>query len=349
MTRTTALPSRAAMLRAFRERDAGFDGVFWTGVRTTGIFCRPTCPARAPKPENVEFFPDPAEALAAGYRPCKRCAPLAVPGDSPEWLRPLLAAVEAEPSRRWSDAALREQGFHPVRVRRWFQRHHGMSFHGYCRARRLGAALGRIRHGEAVTAAAFDQGYGSLSGFHEAFRKLAGRSPTAARAATPLTVTRLPTPLGAMVAVAAEEALCLLEFGERRALEGELGRLQRARNGLFVPGTNAVLDQTAAELERYFAGERRAFTVPLEPVGTPFQRQVWRALQRIPHGATCSYAELARAIGRPKAVRAVGTANGANPIPILIPCHRVVGADGSLTGYGGGLWRKKRLLELERA
>ncbi len=348
MPGTTALPTRAAMLRAFQSRDAGFDGVFWTGVRTTGIFCRPTCPARAPKPENVEFFPSAREALAAGYRPCKRCAPLALPGDAPEWLRPLLAAVEQDPGRRWTDAGLRQAGYHPVRVRRWFQARHGLSFHGYCRARRLGEALGRIRHGEPVTRAALDQGYESLSGFHEAFRKLTGRSPTAARDATRLTVSRIPTPLGAMVAVASDAALCLLEFGERRALETELAKLQRARNGLFVPGTNGVLDQTAAELAAYFAGELRAFGLPLEPVGTPFQRQVWGQLRRIPFGTTCSYAAVAEAVGRPKAVRAVGTANGANPIPVIIPCHRVVGADGSLTGYGGGLWRKKRLLELER-
>ncbi|MBC8327834.1 MAG: methylated-DNA--[protein]-cysteine S-methyltransferase [Planctomycetes bacterium] len=272
---------------------------------------------------------------------------MGAPGAARAGRGPLRGAADGAAGRRWTDAELRAAGFPPARVRRWFQAHHGLTFHGYCRARRLGGALGRIRHGEPVTTAALGQGYESLSGFHEAFRKLTGSSPTAARATTTLTVTRLPTPLGPMVAVATEAALCLLEFGERRALETELGKLLRARNGLFVPGSNAVLDRVAAELDRYFAGALRDFDLPLAPQGTPFQRAVWAALREIPYGATRSYADVARAVGRPQAVRAVGAANGANPIPILIPCHRVVGSDGSLTGYGGGLWRKRRLLELE--
>lgn len=346
---TTELPSRATMLKALRGRDDAFDGVFWTGVRTTRIFCRPVCPARAPRAENLEFFPSARAALAAGFRPCKRCRPLETPGDAPPWLRPLLARLEEDATRRWTDADLRAAGFAPVRVRRWFREHHGLTFHGYCRARRLGGALARLRGGATVTAAAFDQGWDSLSAFHEAFRKLAGAAPTAACGAEVVSVTRIATPLGAMLAAAGEHALLLLEFGDRSTLERQIARLGRRREAVLVPGANAILERLAGELDDYFTGRAQSFSTPLAPAGTPFQRQVWDALRRIPHGATRSYAELAHAIGRPRAVRAVARANGANPIAILIPCHRVVGSDGSLTGYGGGLWRKRRLLELEQA
>ncbi len=337
------------MLRAFLDGDATYEGVFVTAVRTTGIFCRPSCSARKPRPDNVVFYSTCEEALASGYRPCRRCRPLEPLGGAPAWLRPLLRAVEADPTRRWLDADLRSLGLDPVRVRRWFKRHHGMTFHAYNRARRLGEALGRIQQGEGVARTAFDSGYDSLSGFNEAVRKLAGGAPTMSKDARILRVTRIPTPLGPMVAAATEDAVCFLEFADRRALSTQLRRLARRVPSMFAPGRNEVLDQLVTELEEYFAGTRRAFEVPLHPRGTPFQERVWAVLQGIPAGQTRSYSEVARAIGRPSAVRAVAHANGDNPISILVPCHRVIGADGSLTGYGGGLWRKRRLLDLERA
>ncbi len=342
---TVTLPSRATMLEAFLQRDSSFDGIFVTAVRTTGIFCRPTCTAKKPRPENVEFFASPKEALLSGYRPCKRCAPMRTPGEVPEWLSPLLEEVEADLSRRWRDRDLRALGLSPSRVRRWFGSHHGMTFHAYARARRLSEALGRIREGDEVTGAAFDHGYELLSAFHQAFKNLLGTSPTRAREGPVVTVARVPSPLGVMIGCATERALCLLEFTDRRMLETQLKRLR----GPFVPGTNPILAQASDELASYFAGERREFTVPIEPQGTPFQQEVWRGLLRIPYGSTTSYGALARDLDRPSAVRAVARANGANPLAILVPCHRVVGSDGSLTGYGGGLWRKKRLLELEGA
>jgi AraC family transcriptional regulator of adaptative response/methylated-DNA-[protein]-cysteine methyltransferase len=335
------------MMQAFLDRDPDFDGVFVTGVTTTGIFCRPTCPARKPRPENVEFFRSASDALVAGFRPCKRCLPLAVGGPSPAWLTPLLADVEADPLRRWRDRDLVERGLDPDTVRRWFQRHHGISFHTYHRCRRLGLALGQIRSGESVTATALDAGYESISGFNEAFAKLFGQPPS--RADAPVVhVHRLPTPLGPMLAGATDEALCLLEFGERRMLATQLERLRRRLGCAMVPGRNPVIDRIASELAAYFAGELRHFEVPILDPGTDFQREVWRTLRDIPYGETRSYGDLAAAMGRPTAVRAVARANGDNRLAILIPCHRVIGADGSLTGYGGGMWRKQRLLELEQ-
>jgi len=348
-TTSHTLPPRAEMLSAFGARDASYEGVFVTGVRTTGIFCRPTCSARKPRPEHVEFFASTREALFAGYRPCKRCRPLEPAGSPPGWLRRLLAEVEADPGRRWRDQDLRELGLEPDRVRRWFKASHGMTFHAYTRARRLGLALSRIQEGEKVIDAAFDHGFESLSGFNEAFRRLAGVPPTGAATAPRIVMKRLSTPLGPMVAAATEDALCLLEFADRRMLPLQLRRMKKKLPGTVVPGDNELLTTLERELGEYFSGERTEFTVPVDAPGTPWQEAVWRRLLEIAPGDTVTYGEIAAEMGRPTAARAVARAVGDNRIAVLVPCHRVIGGDGSLTGYGGGLWRKRRMLEIESA
>ena len=335
------------MLTAFLDRDTTFDGVFYTAVRTTGIFCRPTCGARKPRPEHVDFYASANAALQAGFRPCKRCRPMEPRGTPPAWLRGLLSDVEAEPTRRWRDEDLRRRGLSPDRVRRWFQKHHGMTFHSYSRSRRLGSALGQIQQGDNVSRAAFAHGYTSLSGFQDAFRQVLETTPGAARDARVVTVNRIPTPLGPMIVGATDDALCLLEFTDRRMIETQLKRLQHRLGCVFVPGESPVLERAADEVTSYFEGTLSTFTVPIDFPGTDFQTSVWRALLEIPYGATASYADIARAIGQPTAVRAVARANGDNRLAIIIPCHRVIGSDGKLTGYGGGLWRKKRLLDVE--
>lgn len=341
------LPPRDEMLRAFLARDAAYDGLFWTGVRTTGIFCRPTCTARKPKPENVEFFADPGQALFAGYRPCKRCRPLRPSGAVPEWIEPLLARIESDPERRLRDADLRDMGLQPARVRRWFKETHGLTFHGYQRARRLGGALDEIRRGRRVSPTAFDHGFDSLSGFNAAFARIVGDAPTRSTDRRPIWIGRILTPLGPMVTAASDEGLHLLEFADRRQLETQFARLVRRTKGVPVPGEHPLHERAREELMRYFEGDLSEFTLPLAPAGTEFQQAVWTALRGIPYGATRSYAEQARSMGRPTAVRAVARANGDNPLAIIVPCHRVVGSDGSLTGYGGGLHRKRWLLDLE--
>ncbi len=343
------LPPRDRMLRAFTDRDASFEGVFFTAVLTTGIFCRPTCSARKPLPENVEFYATSRAALLAGYRPCRRCRPLRPVGESPDWLQPLIDAVDKRPSHRWRDVDLRAVGLDPTRVRRWFQHNHGMTFHAYSRARRLGAAMGRIQEGKQVSRTAFEAGYESLSGFGEALKQLAGSAPTAASDATIVTVTRIPTPLGPLVAGVTDGAIVLLEYADRPMLPTQFKRLAKALKCVFVPGEDPLLAELTSQLEAYFEGERADFDLPISTSGTDFQERVWAALRKIPSGVTRSYADIARAIGQPTAVRAVARANGDNRIAILIPCHRVIGSDGKLTGYGGGLWRKKRLLEIEAA
>jgi AraC family transcriptional regulator, regulatory protein of adaptative response / methylated-DNA-[protein]-cysteine methyltransferase len=342
------LPATSTMYAAIAARDTAFDGIFLVGVTTTGIFCRPGCPARTPKPEHVEFFRTPAEALFAGYRACLRCRPLERTDAVPDWVRPLLSELEREPQRRWRDADLRDAGYDPVRVRRWFRGQHGVTFHAFQRARRVGRALGTLRQGGAVTQAAYEHGFESLSAFYDAFRGLLNTTPARASSARPLHFTRVLTPLGPMLAAAHDEGLALLEFTDRRMLEAQLKRLGSRVRGAPVPGSNDILDRTQQELDDYFAGTLRQFSVPLAPGGTPFQQEAWTALRRIPYGETRSYAEQASSIGRPTATRAVARANGDNPLAIIVPCHRVVGADGRLTGYGGGLWRKQRLLDLER-
>ena len=354
------LPPRDVMYDALVRRDASFEGVFVVGVQSTGIACRPTCPARKPKPNGVEYFATVREALLEGYRPCKRCRPLEPAGAVPEWLRPVIELVERDPSRRVTDQDLRELALEPARVRRWFSANHGMTFHAYARSRRLGLALGTVGRGEDLAASAHAHGFESLSGFREAFARFVGEPAgrTAARARVrartgdappaPLHVTRIPTALGPMVAAASDEGVALLEFADRRGLETQIRTLARRAGGVPAPGSHRWLEQLTAELDEYFAGSRLAFEVPLWIAGTPFQESVWSELRAIPPGETRSYDAIARAIGRPTAVRAVGKANGDNRLAILVPCHRVVGKDGRLTGYAGGLWRKRRLLELER-
>ena len=341
------LPDGDTMYRALVERDPAFDGLFFTGVTTTGIFCRTTCTARKPRRENVVFFSTARDALLAGYRPCRVCRPVEPPAATPEPVRRLLADVEADPALRVSEDDLRGRGIDPAGLRRWFKRNHGMTFQTYVRTLRIGAAFGRIRHGDSATDAAFEHGWDSLSGFGEAFRKVMGASPTRVGASV-VTVTRVETPIGPMLAGATAEGVCLLEFVDRRMIETQLERLRRLLRATLVPGSSPHAETLAGELRRYFAGQLRRFETPLDLSGTPFQRRVWSALLTIPYGETRSYAAQARIIGEPAAVRAVARANGDNRIAIVVPCHRVVGADGSLTGYVGGLWRKRWLLDLER-
>ena len=339
------------MERAFLGRDASYDGIFFTGVRTTGIFCRPSCPARKPLRSNVEFFATIREALFAGYRPCLRCDPARPPGSAPEWVTRLLESIEAEPDRRLHDEDLRRMGVEPARARRYFLDHYGMTFHAYCRGRRLAGAVRQLRAGDSLDEVALGSGWDSHSGFREAFSRTFGKAPGAVRidADAPCVVTTgIDTPLGPMIAGATDEGLCLLEFSDRRMLEGQLQRLQRLLRQRLVPGEHPHLAHTREELTRYFDRTLTAFTVPLVFRGTPFEERVWRELCLIPYGETRSYAELAATVGASGAQRAVGRANGMNRISIVIPCHRVVNSDGKLGGYGGGLWRKHWLLALER-
>lgn len=342
------LPAPDEMYRALVRRDPSFDGIFYVGVKTTRIFCRSVCHARTPKRENVEFYARPHDALYAGYRPCLRCRPLDARDKPPPVVAQLLAAVEAEPCGRLRESDLVRMGIEPSTARRAFQRYCGMSFHAYHRARRMGLALTGVRQGKNMLDLQLDQGFESSSGFRDAFAKVFGTAPSQARGVDCLYAKWFETPLGPMLALANDAGLHLLEFVDRRGLQRELETLRRRFSQYVVPGEHRNLDAIGRELDAYFSGKSLRFSTLLQLSGSVFQRGVWEALRRIPPGETRSYADIAAIVGRPSAVRAVGRANGDNKLAIIIPCHRVIGADGTLTGYGGGLWRKAWLLEHER-
>ncbi len=335
------------MAAAWKRRDAGYDGVFFFGVKTTGIFCCPSCPSR-PARENMEFFRDAGSAVRAGYRPCKRCQPELASGRPPEWVAQLMARADAMPDEKISARDVRTMGVQPERVRRWFQKHHGMTFTAWCRGLRLSRAFTQIRSGEPLDDVVLGHGFDSHSGFRTAFARAFGKAPGKIRNGDCLRVALLETPLGPMLAAVSEEAVCQLEFAGRRGLENSYAEMRRRFALPVVPGDNAVMQRLRAELSEYFKGARREFSVPLSLRGTDFQQRVWRELQRIPFGQTASYEDVAKKTGSPTAVRAVARANGTNRLYLLVPCHRVIAKNGALSGYGGGVWRKRLLLDHER-
>lgn len=337
------------MYEASYTKDVSFEGIFWMGVKTTGIFCRPTCTARKPKFENVEFFFSTKDAMLKGYRPCKVCRPLENLNATPQYIKELLKEIAEDPTLKFKDYDLVKRGLEPATVRRWFLKHHGLTFHAFQRMSKLNTAFKKLQQGASVTDVAFDTGYESLSGFNDSFKNIFGVSPKNNTTEKIIDLKRIETMLGTMIACADENGICLLEFSDRKALPTELKSIAEYCKANIMQGENPHFHTLEKQLSEYFEGKRTKFTVPLSLVGTAFQKEVWNILQEIPYGATRSYREQADILGNPKSVRAVANANGLNKISILIPCHRVVGSNGQLTGYGGGIWRKQKLLELEKA
>ncbi|HEU6442203.1 MAG TPA: trifunctional transcriptional activator/DNA repair protein Ada/methylated-DNA--[protein]-cysteine S-methyltransferase [Microvirga sp.] len=335
------------LFAALIARDPSYEGFAYVGVRTTGIFCRLTCPARKPKRSNVVFFGSCEDAQEAGFRPCLRCKPLERRRPTSGALEALRERIRTEPERRWSTEDVRALGYDPSTARRAFQREYGITFAQYVRSQRLGIAVGRLQQGGSVMDAQLDAGYESGSGFREAITKLVGDAPARATGRPILSARWLDTPIGAMLAIGDDRGVHLLEFADRTALPTEIARLS-TRVGAICFGDSPLLEKLSSQVERYFSGQPAPFDVPVVQRGSAFEANVWEALRQIPPGSTRSYGEISRLIGRPDAPRAVARANGANQVAIVVPCHRVIGADGSLTGYGGKLWRKKWLLEHER-
>ena len=332
---------------ALVARDPAWDGRAYVGVRTTGIFCRLTCPARKPKPENCQFYADVSACLDAGFRPCKRCHPINTAAEADPTIQDLVTRLEANPGKRWSEADIATLGYDPSTIRRAFKRHFGCTFLDMARQRRLQSGFSTLAAGGQVIQAQLDAGYESPSAFRTAFASLLGHAPAKFSEPAMLQADWFQTPLGPMIAVSDQSHLHLLEFSDRKALPNQLKRLSQAVKGRFGFGCPSPTQLAKTQLNRFFRGESADFTIPLALHGTEFSKSVWTQLQTIPAGQTRSYSQLARTLGRPSAVRAVARANGANQIAIMIPCHRVIGADGSLTGYGGGLWRKQKLIEFE--
>lgn len=332
--------------QALLERASEYTGVFFAGVITTGVFCISVCRARKPKRENVEFYKDAKSALAAGFRPCKVCRPAANAHSAPLFVEEALALVRQDLKTRITDADLRKHGISPERVRRWFLQHHGITFQAFQRMQRVNIAILELKSGRAATDVALDNGYESLSGFGYTYKRLTGAAPT--QPAQLIVIHRFTTTLGPVLVCATERGVCLLQFTDRRMLETELRDIQRVMNARIVAGENRHTQQAAKEISEYFAGTRRHFDLLLDLPGTDFQRSVWQALRAVPYGQTSCYRNIALQLNKPDAASAVAAAHGASRIAIVIPCHRITGKDGAITGYDGGIARKAWLLEHEK-
>ncbi|HED34250.1 MAG TPA: methylated-DNA--[protein]-cysteine S-methyltransferase [Gammaproteobacteria bacterium] len=332
---------------AIGKKDTHYEGIFITAVKTTGIFCRPSCRARKPRAKNVIFYNSTQEAIQNGFRPCKICKPMEKMHETPEYIQNIVKDLHENPYLRINDYDLKQRGVEPNKIRRWFKLHHNMTFHAYQRMLRINSAFNDIKNGKTITRSAFDSGYESLSGFNESYSSIFGNSTSHNADQNIINIVRFTTPIGPMFACATEQGVCLLEFTDRRILETEFKDLCKRLKSVILPGNNPHLDHLQSELKEYFSGNRTQFSVSLDTPGTAFQQSVWKALIKIPYGETRSYKQQAISIDNPAAIRAVASANGHNRISILIPCHRVIGSDGSLMGYGGGLYRKQWLLDLE--
>lgn len=333
------------MYKALVDKNSQYEGLFIAGVKTTGIFCRPTCSARKPKPENVEFFENTKAALDNGYRACKVCRPMKVVGEVPDWLVDLLKQVENQPEKKWKDYELTQLGYSPSKIRRYFNKNHGITFQAYLRMSRINQAVLKIKEGDSVTSTAFAHGYESLSGFSETYKNMTGFSP--GKQGDVITVNRISSPLGPLMIGATNEGVCLLEFTDRKMLETQLSVLEKRLKTKLITGKHPMIELAQQQLNEYFEGQRKDFDLPLVVPGTEFQQNAWNALLQIPYGITRSYKQQAHEVGNVKAVRAVARANGENRISIIIPCHRIIGSDGSIVGYGGGIHRKQWLLKHE--
>lgn len=339
--------------RAVLRRDSGFDGRFVFGVRSTGVYCRPSCPSRRPRRERVVFFEHPEEAQQAGYRACRRCQPdrPGAAGRQAELVERTCRLIEANleeplPLVRLSAGV----GVSPFHLQRIFKRVMGITPRQYADAQRLSSFKARLRQGQGVTRALYDAGYGSSSRLYERAPTRLGMTPATYRRGGQgmrIAYTVVASPLGRLLVARTERGICAINLGNsERALEAELRRefpaadLHRDRNGL---------NKWVRVLLQHLAGRQRELDLPLDVQGTAFQCRVWESLRRIPFGRTRSYAQIARAVGQPGAARAVGHACATNPVPLVIPCHRVVRGNGALGGYRLGLERKRVLLELEKA
>ncbi|MBE2256021.1 MAG: bifunctional transcriptional activator/DNA repair protein Ada [Ignavibacteria bacterium] len=336
------------IFNSFIGNELKYDGIYWVGVKTTGIFCRPVCTAKRPKPENVVIFSSIKEALQNGFRACKICKPLSDTNNENKDINLLISKINESPERKFKDYDLRKMGYEPATLRRWFKKNFGLTFHAYQRMNRINTAFKEISNGKTVTDTAFNMGFESLSGFNDSFKKIFGVTPNNSKEITVVNIQRFNTPLGTMIAGATENKLCILEFTDRRMLETELKQLTKLLNAKFIQSSNKVIEKTKKQIEEYFEGKRKNFDIELLTPGSDFQNKVWNSLMEIPYGKTISYKQQSVNMKIPKSVRAVANANGQNRIAIIIPCHRVIGENGKLTGYGGGLWRKERLINLEK-
>ena len=341
------------MWQAVRDCDAAFDGTFFYGVKTTGIYCRPSCKSKLPKRENVVFFQTREEAEKAGFRPCKRCRPDLLQYDPAlelsERTKELLDQHFSDRIRLGRD--MKGMGVSRKHLTQIFKQKYDITPSEYLTQVRIAAARQLLQDGSDIPDAAGMAGYENLSEFYDHFRRLSGMTPARYRQIFADNISRsiLDTPIGPLRIIASQDAILGVEQAGREASDaGAQAEKIPAARILSGDASGELVKDCKAQLSEYFAGQRRAFDLPVSPEGTDFQKNVWKRLQDIPYGETRTYGELAAMAGNQKASRAVGMANHCNPILIVIPCHRVIGADGSLTGYAAGIEAKKFLLSMEK-
>jgi AraC family transcriptional regulator, regulatory protein of adaptative response / methylated-DNA-[protein]-cysteine methyltransferase len=330
-------------------RDARADGRFVYAVKSTGVFCRPSCPSRRPRRENVQFFDSPAQAQQAGYRPCRRCSPV---GQNPQ-----MKKIEA--ACRYIDENLdvtltltaisRHVAASPFHFQRLFKRILGISPRQYQQGRRAGKFRQALLNEGRVTDAIYEAGYSSSSRAYESIPAQLGMTPSAFRRrgeGVDIRYTILATELGKLLIATTERGVCAVRFAESET--ALLRELKHDFAAAEIRRDDQGLEAVASQLQQMLAGSAAPLAIPIDIQGTAFQQLVWETLRRIPSGQTRSYAEVAGSIGKPKAVRAVANACASNPVALVVPCHRVVQKNGSLAGYRWGVKRKAALLEKER-
>lgn len=347
---TAAFSSDETRWNAVSGCDSSADGTFFYAVRTTGVFCRPSCASRPPRRENVEFFDTAQQAESAGYRACKRCQPGSLSRELAIVER-ACKVLDADPQQRLTLAQL-SNAVHvsPFHLQRLFSRVVGVSPRQYQAARRADALRGALQRGDDVTRATQDAGFGSTSRMYDAAPAELGMTPSMYRrkgAGLVVHYATAQTALGIVLVAATAKGICKIAFGEDPAtlaadLAQELSQAQRIED-------KQRLAPFIAQIDAYLRGKREHFDLPLDISATAFQQRVWDALRRIPYGQTRSYSDVAETLGSPRAVRAVANACASNPVALAIPCHRVVHKDGALAGYRWGTARKVALLSTEKA
>jgi AraC family transcriptional regulator of adaptative response/methylated-DNA-[protein]-cysteine methyltransferase len=344
----TPIVDADACYQAVVARDRSQDGRFVTAVRTTGIYCRPSCPARTPHRENVEFYRTPAEAEAAGYRPCKRCSPNTQAFEA-DLAEQICRYVDAHLDQKLSLDELGQQVvISPQHLQRMFKRALGISPREYIAARRLDHLKTRLKAGDTVTEALYDAGFSSSSRLYENAPEKLGMTPADYRSgARGLTMqyTIAPCSLGHVLVAATEQGICSVMLDDDA--DTLIDKLHEEFHGAAIEAGDEALSELLAGVLAYIEGKQPHVELPLDIRGTAFQQRVWQALQQIPYGETRTYSEVAESMGRPEATRAVASAIAHNHIAVVIPCHRVIRQDGTMGGYKWGLSRKEVLLQRE--
>lgn len=341
------------MWKAVVNCDASYDNKFFYGVKTTGIYCLPSCKSKTPNRENIVFFVTKEEAEKAGFRPCKRCRPDLLDDNPAIGLsRKRKERIERDYMDRLKLAEDRKEiGVRQKHLTEVFKQQYGITPSEYRIQRKMETARKLLQEGRSIQEVSLLSGYKNLSEFYDHFRRQVGMTPARYREIFAKNIRRsvLDTPIGKLRIFASEEAILGVEKAEKENKEvgANLSSLP-SDDILTEEDSGKLVEACREELKEYFSGKRKQFDLPLLPEGTDFQKDVWSHLKKIPYGEKRTYGELADSMNHSKAYRAVGMANHCNPILILIPCHRVIGADGSLTGYAAGVEAKKYLLELEK-